>query len=292
MEIFAFTQNAVGYEDSGAEPQLRSFDEFNIEIPKSAILGAAGVAAATVVMGHSPEAHAIVDSGDRCAAVSTIQQTLNSRGFNAGNVDGVYGHITEGAVERAQRFYGLNDDGVVGPNTASALGLDPNISCGVSQNPGGGGGLYRVTTPSGINVRSNPDTSAARQYGVSSPSTIGLTDTRVNSDGYEWAQVSDGNWVAVRRIGGATYLARINGNIPENPGGGGGLYRVTTPSGVNVRSNPDTSAARRYGRSQTDTIGLTDTRVTSDGFVWAEVSDGNWVALRPVGGSSYMVKIN
>jgi len=55
--------------------------------------------------------------------VTALQQALQAAGFSPGTIDGSFGLGTEAAVLAFQRSNGLAADGVVGPNTAMALGL-------------------------------------------------------------------------------------------------------------------------------------------------------------------------
>lgn len=59
--------------------------------------------------------------GNQGAAVTRLQQRLKSLGFYRGTVDGVFGSQTEQAVKQAQRHYGLEPDGIVGPATWAAI---------------------------------------------------------------------------------------------------------------------------------------------------------------------------
>lgn len=71
------------------------------------------------------------------ADVITLQHALSAAGFNPGEIDGNFDGGTEAAVLAFQRSEGLLADGVVGPKTARALGLDgfgdpPNITGGIT----------------------------------------------------------------------------------------------------------------------------------------------------------------
>lgn len=63
----------------------------------------------------------MLTNGTRGSDVTRLQQTLRSRGFNPGGVDGVFGARTRAAVVAYQRARGLSADGVVGPNTSRSL---------------------------------------------------------------------------------------------------------------------------------------------------------------------------
>jgi L,D-transpeptidase ErfK/SrfK len=55
--------------------------------------------------------------------VLALQQRLRQLGFYKGDIDSVYGPQTEAAVKAFQKSRGLQEDGIVGPNTWSAIGL-------------------------------------------------------------------------------------------------------------------------------------------------------------------------
>lgn len=66
--------------------------------------------------------------------VAALQQALQAAGFSPGAIDGSFGPGTEAAVLAFQRSEGLAADGIVGPNTAVALGLAaiPSIPSAIS----------------------------------------------------------------------------------------------------------------------------------------------------------------
>ena len=61
--------------------------------------------------------------GSSGADVIALQNALAAKGFDPGAVDGVFGPATESAVMAFQATASLNADGIVGLETAVALGL-------------------------------------------------------------------------------------------------------------------------------------------------------------------------
>ncbi len=59
--------------------------------------------------------------GSRGADVSELQRLLNNFGFNAGDIDGIYGIKTQDAVIRFQQSKNLIVDGIAGPQTIRVL---------------------------------------------------------------------------------------------------------------------------------------------------------------------------
>jgi hypothetical protein len=57
-------------------------------------------------------------------AVLAVQDALRRKGIDPGPLDGDFGRLTEAAVGSFQASEGLELDGIVGPNTARALGFD------------------------------------------------------------------------------------------------------------------------------------------------------------------------
>lgn len=60
--------------------------------------------------------------GDRGDEVRLLQQAIEAHGFSPGTIDGIFGAGTEAAVLAFQQSEGLTVDGIVGPETAAALG--------------------------------------------------------------------------------------------------------------------------------------------------------------------------
>ena len=59
----------------------------------------------------------------RGSDVSALQSALKERGYDPGQIDGVYGKKTARAVRRFQKDNGLKTDGIAGRQTQEALGL-------------------------------------------------------------------------------------------------------------------------------------------------------------------------
>ena len=59
----------------------------------------------------------------RGEAVREVQEALIAAGYDVGGVDAIFGPGTYAALRQFQRDNGLKDDGVVGDETAAALGL-------------------------------------------------------------------------------------------------------------------------------------------------------------------------
>lgn len=79
--------------------------------------------------------------GDSGPDVEKVQSRLHQWGYYSGPVDGVFGQATVDAVILFQKRNGITPDGVVGPDTANAIGI----------TIGSGGGAY---TPTGSGTAS------------------------------------------------------------------------------------------------------------------------------------------
>lgn len=73
-----------------------------------------GMMASNIIIGEGNRSH-----------VSAAQAELKARGYKV-KIDGDYGPKTRAAVKKFQKSQGLSADGVLGPQTMSALGLSVN----------------------------------------------------------------------------------------------------------------------------------------------------------------------
>ncbi|MFG1668220.1 peptidoglycan-binding protein [Streptomyces sp. Y7] len=71
--------------------------------------------------GISRTGDAILAGGHAGPDVAEAQCLLRRAGFSPGGIDGIFGPVTERAVEQVQRRAGLVVDGIVGPHTWKAL---------------------------------------------------------------------------------------------------------------------------------------------------------------------------
>ena len=65
-----------------------------------------------------------IETGLTTNQIKTVQQKLKNWGYYSGNVDGIYGSQTRKAVIWFQKNNGLSADGIVGSQTAAALGMN------------------------------------------------------------------------------------------------------------------------------------------------------------------------
>lgn len=70
--------------------------------------------------------------GSRGPTVKEVQRKLKNWGYYNGTVDGIYGYQTYRAVRYFQSKNGLAVDGIVGPRTLGALGINPNAGTSVA----------------------------------------------------------------------------------------------------------------------------------------------------------------
>ena len=76
--------------------------------------------------------------GSRGNSVKQLQQLLKDQGFNPGTIDGIFGVNTRNAVIAFQRNKNLIPDGIVGPLTWAALGVNctsPTPTCPPNSTP-------------------------------------------------------------------------------------------------------------------------------------------------------------
>jgi peptidoglycan hydrolase-like protein with peptidoglycan-binding domain len=84
-----------------------------------------GLAATTLVVGLGTiPVRSVMASDASTAEISMVQGLLAKRGFDPGEIDGVKGKATTEAIAKAQTYYGLAVDGILGSQTLAALQAD------------------------------------------------------------------------------------------------------------------------------------------------------------------------
>jgi len=243
-----------------------------------AVMGSATLAS----ISFAPVADAIVAQGDRCPEVKDIQNSLTTAQYSVGTIDGIFGAQTHAALVRFQIAKGLKGDGVVGPVTAKALGLEAkevyalNTLCGTpAAKPSETASQRYIVVPNALNVRSGPGTT----YPVVAVLTKGTAVTGIAEES-GWIQTGADRWIAGEFVTSADspVLAQSAGTnesstvIPAvTPSG---YIRVTVPS-LNVRSGPGTDYDIVGNLIQEEIYPLSGLS-TPDG--WVQLSWGDWIS--------------
>lgn len=107
---------------------------------KALRIGKLLVAALLIVCAALPllSAEASIKRGATGDDVIAVQKRLKQWGYYSGSVDGVFGYATERAVRWFQEKNGLSVDGIVGPQTAAAMGLNLKSAISASTKPASG----------------------------------------------------------------------------------------------------------------------------------------------------------
>lgn len=277
MDMLAFLHSYRAYEDthgqslSPALPSLRQLLPSSGWIDVSAKLTAnyTAIVVAIAIASIPTSTLAMVDSGDTGEAVQQVQSTLLENGYQAGNVDGKFGPQTQAAVIQFQKNNQLAADGIVGPKTASAMGLaDPNdTSNSYATNQAT---TLRVTTNRRpLNVRSGPGI----EYSVVNSLAKGSVVQASNNRSGNWQQLANGGWVHQRWVTVSqqpTTTATAATATTANTTGNNNWRISTNGSPLNVRSRPSLNAP------------VINT-VANGSVVAGEKQQNGWIAL-PSGG--------
>lgn len=288
METFAYIHVAVNHEDPSPAPEL------DLALPNSAWMGIVGTAAVVAVMSGNPEkaaaATGAIGYGSSGAEVQSVQKTL---GIEA---DGQYGPKTATAVTDFQVRAGLKQiDGVVGQETATAMGLDENYKPT---------GYVDTASGAGLNVRSGPGLDYSRIAGAPNGAYLDeVQEDVVYADGYAWRPLygESDRWVATNYTVGndpdyyydfpaserdVSYNSGVyyNGDYYEQPVSyhgdydHGGYVDTRSNIGLNVRSGPGLGYSVIGGASEGSYVPTAEGVVYQDGYAWTPAEGGGWVA--------------
>ena len=86
---------------------------------------------------YNESVSALSKLGSRGDEVIQVQKKLKEYDVYSGNIDGIYGTLTEKGVRAVQRYNGLTVDGIAGPQTLRVMGISSgsnNASTSVSQS--------------------------------------------------------------------------------------------------------------------------------------------------------------
>ena len=78
----------------------------------------------------------MLSNGSTGDAVKSLQENLETLGFNPGPIDGIFGPKTEAAVRGFQGSVKIQVDGIVGPETTGAL-KHAMVRAAKQEKPGG-----------------------------------------------------------------------------------------------------------------------------------------------------------
>ncbi|MGA7934649.1 MAG: peptidoglycan-binding protein [Kovacikia sp.] len=187
MESLAFIHAAVSYEDLNPDMELKVLENLDLKVSNVALMGLAGAAvAASVLGGTSGKAMAATAPVAPGSSGETVQAVQKALGIQA---DGQFGTKTQAAVMDYQIRQGLKEiDGVVGKETAKALGLDENY------RPVG---FVETCSGCGLNIRSGPGVGYWVVGGAPDGAYLEQDyETVIYNDGYAWTPLYTGGWVA------------------------------------------------------------------------------------------------
>lgn len=284
MELLAFTQAAVAFEDS-TPIQVRQWSQGRIlpigmSLPSSAWVNLLSIAVFAATVGAASTAQAaLCKSGDRGLAVKEIQDALQTGGYYQGSIDGIYGTQTEQAVRIFQREKALAIDGKVGNRTLAALSLGDQGIFGNSRCNAGDASTrtrsYRVSSVSGLNVRSSPAGDVIG--GLEPDAVVTLADETQQAGSYQWGRLADRTgWVALH------YLAPIESQRASRSTSAAPAdrsYRVSTPRGLRIRAEAALSAPIVGSLMGGNAVSLTAEERVSGGYTWGKLAGrSGWVA--------------
>jgi uncharacterized protein YraI len=287
MELLAFVHTAVHYEDPTPDPEVTVLDRECIKASSSALMTLAGAAivAASIGSGNAMAATASYGAGMSGDEVAHIQKAL---GIEA---DGAYGTKTEASVMDFQVRQGLKQvDGIVGKETATALGLNEKykpVDLGVVE----------TNTGIGLNVRSGPGLDYRRIGGLEDGTVVDTYGEVVSYDHYDysWQREAGGGWVATEYVSDyyeptsyeevSYHHDHYSDDCYENEyyrpvsySESGGYVSTNTGIGLNIRSGPGLGYYVEDAVSDGTFLPTEEGTVYQDGYAWEQLPDGNWVA--------------
>ncbi len=191
----------------------------------------------------------VLDRGDRGAKVEELQRALTERGFDTRGTDGVFGQNTENAVRAFQTANNLSPvDGIVGANTARALGISltetqtqPNTPAPQPQQPQPQPQPQPPETPPSSNAQPVP--AGVYREGDTGPGVRALQEAlnrngaQLDADGRFGARTEAAvmayqrqNGLDVDGVAGAQTIGRLNQGLQQTPPAPNAPNTPTPPS--------------------------------------------------------------
>jgi peptidoglycan hydrolase-like protein with peptidoglycan-binding domain len=292
MELLAYVHTAVEYENPTPEPDL---SHLSVALPSSALGSVAGIALAVATVGA-----AIVASPNQAMAATSTAYSVGSSGEAVTQIqkalgieaDGSYGVKTQTAVMDFQIRQGLKQiDGVVGKETATALGLDEQYRPVYL-------GVVETNSGIGLNVRSGPGVDYRRIDGLAEGTVVDTYGEVVSYtyDDYYWQKVDDGAWVATDYVTPYDEVSYHDDYYyddyyyddygyyddgyydPVSYSDGGGYVDTYYNVGLNIRSGPGLDYYIEDAVPDGTYLPTVDGTVYRDGYAWEELPDGSWIA--------------
>lgn len=249
-----------------------------------------GITSSLLISGMTlrlPMAEATLQRGDACEAVAELQDALLQKGFDPGNVDGIFGGQTEYAVMRFQEKNKLVNDRLVGQVTAVALGLDPEVSCTVATKPNETNNAlitipvkfgHVVTEGAALNVRSGP----GETYSVLNTLDNGVVVRIVGQPVDSWFQLVEGGWIHSQWV---KFVNLEPVDAPESP--------TPTAASTNTSTPKTTATPAAQAASPTATeASTTPAAKTVATTVAAQDSSASTASDSPKTQTEQVVKIN
>lgn len=182
----------------------------------SGISGGGGSGAPAPINLNSGSCPTNISRGQHSGCVTELQSLLNHHGAEL-SVDGDFGPLTEAAVRDFQAEKGLVADGIVGPQTKSAL-----YGLVTPPPPPPGGGAANMLNVAAGEVGVIEGSARANSYG----SSVGLS---LSTSNYAWCAVFV-SWVARQTAATSYRSSYVRGWVTQARNGAYGMTVTTSPA--------------------------------------------------------------
>lgn len=207
----------------------------------------------------------------RDVQVYGLQLALKTLGYYSDVLDGSYGLVTEAAVAKFQRAYGLEADGYAGPITQKVLYPLAIVAYATGSTSTGDSTTGSLVTKVSINLRKSYSTKTARLAVVPKKTTLYYTKTHTTS-GVTWYYVSYGTlsgWLM------GTYVTVSGSSSSSSSTTAIGTVTITM---ANTRIRKTANGSKTgYVLSKGSTVDLLATPTTAGGYTWYYIQTSSGV---------------